>query len=88
MGAVPGTSTALESAETTFNQDLNGDHQVGVPTIVISTNGPAQLTQAGANYFVYPTGGTTGPELTVIGQVLLQPARLAAGYRSMQTAGG
>ena len=29
---VSGTSTALERLETTFNQDLNGDGVIGVPT--------------------------------------------------------
>ena len=27
----PGTSTALETIETTFNQDLNGDGTIGIP---------------------------------------------------------
>ena len=31
-GAVSGTSTALESAEVSFHQDLNGDHIIGVPS--------------------------------------------------------
>ena len=31
IGAVSGTSTALESLETTFNQDLNGDGTIGIP---------------------------------------------------------
>jgi serralysin len=30
--AMPGSSTALESAETTFHQDLNGDGVIGVPS--------------------------------------------------------
>ena len=31
IGVVSGTSTALESLETTFHQDLNGDGMIGVP---------------------------------------------------------
>ena len=31
IGIVSGTSTALESLETTFHQDLNGDGVIGVP---------------------------------------------------------
>ena len=31
VGVVSGTSTALESLETTFHQDLNGDGMIGVP---------------------------------------------------------
>ena len=32
IGAVSGTSTALESLETSFQQDLNGDGVIGLPT--------------------------------------------------------
>ena len=35
IGAVSGNSTALESLETTFHQDLNGDGTIGLPTVVI-----------------------------------------------------
>ena len=31
LAAVPGTNTALESAETSFQQDLNGDGMIGTP---------------------------------------------------------
>ena len=34
IGVVPGNSTALESLETTFNQDLNGDGVIGVVSTV------------------------------------------------------
>jgi hypothetical protein len=36
-GAAAGSSTTLESFETTFNQDLNGDGVIGIP----STTSPA-----------------------------------------------
>ena len=62
IGAVPGTSTALEQYETTFNQDLNGDGQIGVPTVVIQTDGSTSLVRVGGNYFFNPVGGGTGPE--------------------------
>ena len=39
VGAVSGTSAALESLETIFHQDLNGDGVIGVPTVVIETYG-------------------------------------------------
>ena len=32
LGVVSGTSTALESLETSFHQDLNGDGTIGIPT--------------------------------------------------------
>ena len=62
IGAVSGTSTVLEQYETTFNQDLNGDGKIGVPTVVIQTDGSTSLVQVGANYFFNPLGGGTGPE--------------------------
>ena len=62
IGAVSGTSTVLEHYETTFNQDLNGDGKIGVPTVVIQTDGSTSLVQVGAHYFFNPLGGGTGPE--------------------------
>ena len=38
IGVVSGNSTALESLETSFNQDLNGDGVIGVPATVIQTD--------------------------------------------------
>jgi protocatechuate 3,4-dioxygenase beta subunit len=67
-GAVSGTNTALESIETIFHQDLNGDGVVGVPSVsgtVIQTDGSTSLTQVGTNYFLYDAG--SGPELKSAG---------------------
>ena len=58
-----GTSTALETLETSFHQDLNGDGVIGVPTTVIEASGSTSLVQVGSNYFLDPAGGGTGPEL-------------------------
>ncbi len=44
---VPGTNTALESIETTFKQDLNGDGVIGVP--VSAATSPVATNQATAN---------------------------------------
>ena len=60
---VSGTSTVLESLETTFNQDLNGDGVIGIPKVVIQTDGSTALTQVGNNYFLNNTGSGSGPEL-------------------------
>ena len=49
--AVAGNSTALETLETTFNQDLNGDGTIGVPKVAIQTDGSTTLTEVGNNYF-------------------------------------
>ena len=65
IGAVSGTSTALEALETTFNQDLNGDGTIGIPHVVIQTDGSTSLVQVGNNYFLdTPVGGSSGPELS------------------------
>jgi serralysin len=67
IGAVSGTSAALESFETIFNQDLNSDGVVGLNPHVIQTDtstlGSTSLATIGNNYFLYAAGGTTGPEL-------------------------
>jgi serralysin len=67
FGVVAATSVALESAETTFNQDLNGDGVTGLNPIVIQTGtnsfGLVSLAELGNNYFLYAAGGTIGPAL-------------------------
>jgi serralysin len=60
---VSGTSTVLESLETTFNQDLNGDGTIGILKVVIQTDGTTALTQVGNSYFLDNTASGTGPEL-------------------------
>ena len=70
IGAVAGNSTALEALETTFNQDLNNDGTIGIPKVVIQTDGTTALTEVGTNYFLNPTGGGTGPELHYGGSVV------------------
>ena len=59
--SAPGSSTALESLETTFHQDLNGDGVIGLPTTVIQTDGSTSLTEVGTNFYLFANG--TGPEL-------------------------
>jgi 20S proteasome alpha/beta subunit len=61
IGVVGGGSLALETLETTFHQDLNGDGTIGQPMIVIQTDGTTALTQIGNTYNLY-TGGS-GPSL-------------------------
>ena len=67
VGAVSGNSYALESLESVFNQDLNGDGVTGLNPLVIKTDtssfGSISLGQIGNNYFLFAAGGTTGPEL-------------------------
>ena len=84
IGAVTGTSLALESAESTFGQDFNGDGVIGLKPIVIATDtnafGSTSLAQLGNEYFVYPTSGTPGPDLKINGTDVLAGI-LAAGRR-------
>src|SRR6202035_1738685 len=67
IGAVSGNSYALESLEPVFNQDLNGDGVTGLNPLVIhaDTNslGSTSLAQLANNYFLFASGGMTGPEL-------------------------
>ena len=59
VGAVSGNNYALESLESVFNQDLNGDGTVGLTTTVIQTDtnafGSTSLTEV-ANVYFYLDG--------------------------------
>ena len=61
-----GSSTALESAELIFNQDLNGDGVIGPSATVIQTdtgtNGTTSLVEVGNSYALYNSNGS-GPIL-------------------------
>ena len=67
LATTSGSSTALEALETSFQQDLNGDHVIGVPSgpssTTIEASGATALVQTGSNYFLNPVAGGTGPEL-------------------------
>jgi serralysin len=65
--AVAGASYALESLETTFHQDLNGDGTIGVVTRVIESTGTTSLVGVANNFFLNPTAGGTGPKLKYTG---------------------
>src|SRR5262249_24053414 len=73
LGALSGTSSALESLEPVFQQHLNGDGSIGPPTTgnppgtVIEAFGSTSLVEVGSNYFLYPVGGSSGPELSYYG---------------------
>ena len=60
-GLVSGASFAVESLETTFGQDLNGDGTIGVTASLIQTDGSTNLLQIANNYYLYTNG--SGPEL-------------------------
>ena len=63
-GAVSGNSIALESLETTFHQDLNGDGTIGLVGKAIESSGSTSLLQVGNNYDLESISSGTGPELT------------------------
>jgi serralysin len=70
LSSVPGNNFSLESLETTFNQDLNGDGTIGAPTVVIHNDGTTKFVEVGNNYFLNPASGGTGPELLYGGSVV------------------
>ena len=94
VGIVPGNNATLESIETTFNQDLNGDGSIGLPPppppVIIQTDGTTSLVTTGGNYFLDTVGSNSlGPELT-IGGAALGAAQLGswAPIGAVQTASG
>ena len=78
VGVVSGSSTALESLETAFQQDLNGDGTIGLVTTVIEARGSTSLTEVGNNFYL----GASGPQLKYAG------AAVAAGQFGAWTAIG
>jgi hypothetical protein len=78
---VAGTNTTLESQETFFQQDLNGDSRIGVVTVV-EQSGSTKLDLFANAYFFDPAGGT-GPSLKYNGLPVF-PGRLAPSRQSAQ----
>jgi serralysin len=70
INATSGSDYALQSIETTFNQDLNGDGTIGLTKTVIQNDtnslGSTSLTAVANEYFLY-NGGGSGPALRVGG---------------------
>jgi hypothetical protein len=66
-----GSSSALESLETTFQQDLNGDGVIGPATTIIESAGSTALAEVGNNYFLNPVAGGAGPELKLNGAAVV-----------------
>jgi len=70
-GAVSGSSIALETLETTLQQDLNGDGHIGVVSTTIEAYGATSLVQLSNNYLLDPVGGGTGPTLKYGGAAVI-----------------
>jgi 20S proteasome alpha/beta subunit len=66
-GTVSGTSSTLESLETSFQQDLNGDGVIGLVTTVIESVGSTKLDLVGDNYYLDGISSGSGPELKYLG---------------------
>src|SRR5712664_3330697 len=68
INTVAGTDPTLESIETSFQQDLNGDGVIGPPPptsetmTVIEGLGATSLTEVGTHYYLYNSSGV-GPSL-------------------------
>ena len=60
---VSGSSSIVQSRETTFGQNLNGDGTTGLTTAAVETQGGTDLTQVANGYFLYDTGTSSGPQL-------------------------
>ena len=69
IGAVSGASSALESLETSFHQDLNGDGTIGVGCrrrSMIESFGSTSLTGIANHFYLYNSAGS-GPSLKYLG---------------------
>ena len=95
--AMSGSSSVLKSAETTFQQDLNGDGLIGgTSNVVIELAGSTSLTQVGNNYYLYTSGA--GPQLkyggtaVVAGQIAgwapIAGEQISGGYQVVWKANG
>jgi serralysin len=67
IGAVSGTDLGLESLETSFHQDLNGDGVIGIPATAIESFGSTSLVEVGNNFYLDNISTGTGPELKYAG---------------------
>ncbi|MBR1249457.1 M10 family metallopeptidase C-terminal domain-containing protein [Bradyrhizobium sp. AUGA SZCCT0169] len=65
-----GTSSTIETLETSFQQDLNGDGALGIPIVsgtAIESFGSTKLVQVGSNYYLASASSNSGPELKCYG---------------------
>lgn len=91
-GIVSGGSSVLQSLESSFHQDLNGDATIGVISSagrVIESFGSTSLVQVGDNFRFNPVSGGTGPIL-MFGPSPLSASSLGGWtvIAAEQTAGG
>ena len=88
IGTVSGPSYALESLESSFHQDLNGDGVIGPVTTVIEANGSTSLIEVGNQFYLYNSSGSD-PSLKLNGaNVVAGQFGAVAPISAEQTAGG
>ena len=58
-----GASTALQSFETSFHQDLNGDGAIGIHRTVIGSAGSTNLAAVGSKFFLEAALSGKAPEI-------------------------
>ena len=88
IGHVTGTSAALEALEPSFQQDLNGDGVIGIPTTVIELFGSTSLVQSATNFYLDAISGGSGPTLKLGGVSVVPGQSTWAPIGAEQTAGG
>lgn len=66
-GIVSGSDFGLQMLETGFQQDLNGNGQIGVDTIVVETQGSASLSMAAGRFFMHQSDGSGAASLKYLG---------------------
>jgi 20S proteasome alpha/beta subunit len=63
IGVVSGTSSTLQSFETSFHQDLNGDGVIGALSTVLEAFGSTSLVESGNNFYLYSNASGSGLSL-------------------------
>ena len=66
---VSGASPLVAYLEPSFSQDLNGVGGI-TPTTVVEAQGATKLVEIANSYFLQPTGGSSGPQLSYGGAVV------------------
>src|ERR1700692_1325081 len=69
--SLAGASATLESFETSFHQDLNGDGTIGPPAVVIEASGSTSLVEVGNNFYLNSISTGSGPELNYDGAAVV-----------------
>ena len=84
-----GTSASLESYETTFHQDLNGDGTIGILTTTLEAQGSTKLVKVADNFYLDSISTGSGPILTISGSPVSATAYGTwAPFAAEQTASG